>query len=82
MDSLKDLLIQKNLEEPTEITALRDYYQQTFKLLASIKVTPNNIVLIVPNSKLATEVRARTLDIQRRCQLTKKLFIKVGKPSR
>lgn len=69
----------KNLDEPTELVALRDYYEQTFKLPASIQMTPRSIVLIVPNSKLATEVRARTLDIERRCQLTKKLFIKVSR---
>lgn len=79
MDSLKDLLLQKNLDEPSDVTALKDYYQQTFKLPASVKVTPHSIVIIVPNSKLATEIRARTLDIQRRCQLTKKLFVKVSR---
>lgn len=79
MDSIKDLLMQKNLEEPTEITALKDYYEKTFGLPASIKITQKSIVLNVPNSKLASEVRLRTLEIERRCQLTKKLFIKVSR---
>lgn len=78
MDSIKDLLIQKNLDEPTEITALKDYVQQNFHVLAKIKITPNSIILSVPNSKLASEIRLRTLDIQRRCQLTKKFFVKVS----
>lgn len=77
MDSLKNLLIQKNLDEPSEITALKAYCQENFKITPSIKITTRNVVLIVPNSKLATEIRARSLDIQRRCQLTKNLFIKV-----
>lgn len=79
MDSIKDLLLQKNLDEPTEITALRDYYEKSFGLPASINVTPRSIVLNVPNSKLASEIRLRTLEIERRCQLTKKLFIKVSR---
>jgi len=77
MDSLKDLLIQKNLDEPSDVTALKDYYQSIFKLPAQVKVTPNSIVLIVPNGKIATEIRSRTLEIQRRCQLTKKFYVKV-----
>ena len=79
MDSIKELLFQKNLEEPSEVTSLKDYYQQTFHLPANVQITKNSIVLVVPNSKLATEIRARTLEIERRCQLTKKLFVKVNK---
>lgn len=79
MDSIKDLLLQKNLEEPTEITALREYYEKNFGLPASIQVTTRSIILNVPNSKLASEIRLRTLEIERRCQLTKKLFIKVNR---
>jgi len=78
MDSLKDLLIQKNLDEPSEVTALKDYYQSNFKLPAIVKITQNSIILVVPNGKIATEIRSRTLEIQRRCQLTKKFFVKVS----
>lgn len=78
MDSLKDLLVQKNLDEPTEVTALRDYYQQLFKSVPGIKLTQNSIILTVPNGKIATEIRGRQLDIEMRCQLTKRLVVRVG----
>lgn len=78
MDSLKDLLQYKNVDEPGEISALKEYFHSTFKISPIIKVNPKAIVIIVPNSKLATEVRGRILEIERRCQLTKQLFVKVG----
>jgi len=78
MDSLKDLLAQKDLDEPTEVSALRDYYRQQFMSLPSIKVTANNIVLIVPNSKIASEIRYRRLEIERRCLFTKRFIVRVG----
>ena len=78
MESLKDLLLEKNLDEPSEVTALRDYYQALFKKKPSVKITANAIVLTVPNGKIATEMRARQLDIEMRCQLTKKFIVRIG----
>lgn len=78
MESLKDFLLEKNLDEPSEVTALRDYYQALFKKKPSIKVTSNAIILTVPNGKIATEIRARQLDIEMRCQLTKRFVVRIG----
>jgi hypothetical protein len=78
MDSLKDLLIDKNLDEPSDVSSLKDYFHSTFQISPTIKVSQKTIVVIVPNSKLAAEIRGRVLDITRRCQLTKQLYIKVG----
>ena len=78
MDSLKDLLQYKNVDEPGEVSALKEYFHSTFQISPIIKVSPKAIVVIVPNSKLATEIRGKILEIERRCQLTKQLFVKVG----
>ena len=78
MDSIKDLLINKNVDEPGEVSSLKEYLHSTFQISPIIQVSPKAIVVIVPNSKLATEVRGRVLEIERRCQLTKQLFVKVG----
>ena len=82
MDSLKDLLMVKDLEEPTEVTALRQYVQDLFKITPTIKISKNYVTVIVKNGKLATELRGRQMDIERRCQLTRKLFVKVQGSSR
>lgn len=78
MDSLKDLLASKNLDEPSEISSLKAYCQETFGFTPVIKTQPQTVLLLVPNGKLAVEVRGKTLEIIRRCQLTKRLVIRVS----
>ncbi len=78
MDSLKDLLILKNLDEPTEITALKNFCHDQYNFEAKISISDDKIFLSVPNGILATELRMRIPEINKRCQLTKKLIIKIG----
>jgi len=78
MDSIKDLLLQKNLDEPTEITALKSFCQEQYHFEPKIKLQDSSIFLSVPNGILATELRMRQTEIKKRCQLTKKLIIKIG----
>lgn len=78
MDSVKDILATKNLDEPTEATALREYCQELFGVKPKISVKKDSIWMSVPNGILATELRMRQPEINRRCQLTKKLVIRIG----
>lgn len=78
MDSLKDLLNNKDLDEPSEITALRNYCQETFNFTPKINIRGDKIWLMAPNGILATEVRMRFPEIKQRCGLTKKLIIRTG----
>ncbi|MCK9641711.1 MAG: hypothetical protein M0R39_17550 [Prolixibacteraceae bacterium] len=78
MDSLKDILAKKDLDEPTEATALREYCQELFDFTPKISIKNDDIWLLVPNGILATELRMRQVEIKRRCQLTKKLIVRIG----
>jgi hypothetical protein len=78
MDSIKDLLQQKNLDEPTEITALKRYCMDSYAFEPKIKINQTDLTIFVPNGILATELRMRQKDIIKRCQLTKKLSIRIG----
>lgn len=78
MDSIKNLLQKKNLDEPTEITALKRYCIDSYAFEPKIKVGETDITIFVPNGILATELRMRQKDIIKRCQLTKKLSIRIG----
>jgi hypothetical protein len=78
MDSLKDILAKKDLDEPTEVTALKEYCQELFKFTPKISIRNDLIWMNVPNGILATELRMRLPEIQRRCDLTKKLVIRIG----
>lgn len=78
MDSVKDILATKNLDEPTEAAALREYCQELFDFKPKISIKKDTIWMSVPNGILATELRMRQPEINRRCQLTKKLVIRIG----
>jgi hypothetical protein len=78
MDSIKDLLAQKDLDEPTEITALKEYCQELYQFKPKIALRKDSIWLYVPNGMLATEMRMRQAEINRRCGLTQKLVIRIG----
>lgn len=78
MDSIKELLATKNLDEPTEVTALKEYCQDLFGFTPKISVKNDAIWMSVPTGILATELRMRMPEIQRRCNLTRKLIIRIG----
>jgi hypothetical protein len=78
MDAIKDILAKKDLDEPTEITALKQYCQELFDFTPKISVRKDALWLSVPNGILATELRMRMPEITRRCQLTQKLIIRIG----
>jgi hypothetical protein len=78
MDLLKDILVKKDLDEPTEVTALKEYCQELFNFTPKISLKDEAIWMSVPSGVLATELRMRLPEIQRRCGLTKKLIIRIG----
>jgi hypothetical protein len=78
MESIKDILVSKNLDEQTEITALKKYCEELFNFTPKISLRKNMIWMNVPNGILATELRMRLPEINRRCGLTQKLIIRIG----
>ena len=78
MDSLKDILSHKDIEEPTEVSALREFVKQEYNIDPTIKVAANLITLYMPNASMSSLLRMRYHEIQRRCQLTRKLYIRIG----
>ena len=78
MDSIKDILATKNLDEPSEVVALKEYCQELFKFTPKVSHKNDSIWMSVPNGILATELRMRQPEITRRCGLTKKLIIRIG----
>lgn len=78
MESLKDLMAHKDLDEPTEITALKRFCHEEYHCIVKISVQKEILWLSVPNGIIATELRMRQNEIIERCGITKKLRIKIG----
>ncbi len=78
MDSLKDLLLNKPLDKPSEIVALERYCKEHVPYPVQIKDGPRGITLTVKNGKEAYNLRSHQTKIETFCALTKKLYIRVA----
>lgn len=78
MDSLNDILGKKDFDEPPEITSIKKYVQDNYKVAVGVQVRDRDIVIQVPNAALANTLRLQTPDIKRRCQTDKRLTFRIG----
>jgi hypothetical protein len=78
MDSLSDILGNKDFDEPPEMASIKKYVQDEFQLAVGVQVRERDIVVSVPNAALANTLRLRGPDIKRRCQLDKRLTFRIG----
>ena len=78
MDSLFNILGNKNFDEPPEAASIKKYIQDAFDSPATVQVRDNEVIVTVGNGALASALRMRAPELKRRCQLTKRLVIKVG----
>ena len=78
MDSLFTILSDKNFDEPPEISSIKKYVHDEFKIEVGVQVRDRDIVVSVPSAALANTLRLRSPEIKRRCQLEKKLIFRIG----
>jgi hypothetical protein len=78
MDSLMDILGNKDFDEPPEMSAIKKYVQDEFGVTVGVQLRERDIVIMVPNAALANTLRLRGPEIKRRCQLTKRLTFRIG----
>jgi len=78
MDSLHNILSQKDFDEPPETAAIKKFVRDEFKTEVSVQVRERDIVVGVPSAALANTLRLRSPEIKRRCQLDKRLTFRIG----
>lgn len=78
MDSLFNILGNRDFDEPAEIASIKKYIMDNFKVEAQVQVRSNDIVVTVPGAGLVSSLRLRGPEIKRRCQLDKKLIFLIG----
>lgn len=78
MDSLLNILSNKDFDEPPEMASIKKYVQDEFKLTVGVQVREKDIVVSVPSAALANTLRLRGPEIKRRCQLDKRLVFRIG----
>ena len=79
MDSMADLLKNRPTpEEPAESKRLKDYVLNRFGVQPTVVISAQHIQLVVPNAAIAGSLRLLLPDLQKSCQLNKKLIIRIS----
>lgn len=78
MDSLSDILSQKDFSEPPEIAAIKQYIQERFQTAVNILVSEREVIVAVPNASLANTLRLRSPELQKLCPEGKRLRLRIG----
>jgi hypothetical protein len=56
MDSLQDILGQKNFTPPDEIAVIKDYIKRRYDSPSRVKIEKSTIIVSVPSSALAATI--------------------------
>ena len=78
MDSLFSILSGKNFDEPPEVASIKKYVQDTLKADVTVQIREKDIIIITGSAALANTLRLRGPDMKRRCQLEKRVVIRIG----
>jgi len=79
MDSLQDILGQKDFLPSDEIESLKDYVKRRYNSSSSVRLQRDALILSVPSSGLAATLQLDRDNIAASCNLTKKLVIRTGR---
>lgn len=78
MDSIGKLLQQKNLQEPEEVVAIKQFIESTFHTSAAVTVKTSTIIITASSASLANALQLQTVAIQRLIRDKKKLIFRIG----
>jgi hypothetical protein len=79
MDSLQDILGQKNFTPPDEITAIKEYIKRRYDSPARIKIEKTAIIISVPSSALAATIYLERQTLIEHCNLKQRLVVRTGR---
>jgi len=78
MDSLNNILLNKNFDEPPEIAAVKRYVERHFKSEVNVKICPQVIIISTKNAALAGTLRMSLRELQTAAGTDKKLVLRIG----
>ena len=78
MDNISDLLKNKGVKEPEEISLIKKFIMKKYQEEVGVKVEVNKITVLVRSSALANTIRMDVAQIQKACNTTKRIAIYIG----
>jgi hypothetical protein len=77
MDSIKDLLQNKNLDQPSEMKSVHEYLTRELTFPFTLKDYPNHMTIAVGNGKIAYHVRTMLPALEAYAAPTKKIHVRI-----
>jgi hypothetical protein len=78
MDSLQDILGQKNFTPPDEINIIKDYIKRRYDSPSRVKIEKSAIIVSVPSSTLAATIYLERQTLIEHCNLKQRLVVRGG----
>jgi hypothetical protein len=78
MDSLQDILGQKNFTPPDEINIIKDYIKRRYDSPSRVKIEKSAIIVSVPSSTLAATIYLERQTLIEHCNLKQRLVVRSG----
>ena len=78
MDSIQEILGQKNFTPPDEIARVKDYVQRRYKRQCSVRIERDALILSVRGSALAATIQLERNILIEACGIKQKLIIRSG----
>ena len=78
MNSLFSMLANKNFDEPPEAVSIKKFVYDEYKTEVVVQVGEQDIRIQVPSAALASTLRLRVPELKRRCQIDKKISLRIG----
>jgi hypothetical protein len=78
MDSLFNILANRNFDEPPEVASIKKFVFDNYQTEVSVAVRDKDISITVPSAALASTLRMRLPEMKRRCQIDKKILLRIG----
>lgn len=77
MDSLKDLLLEKNLDQPSQMKSINEFLLRKLEFSFELKDYPNHITISVGSGKIAYLVRSLIPEINAYAAPTKNIHVRI-----
>ncbi len=79
MDSLQDILSQRDFTPPDEVIAVKEYIERRYKSPSQVRVERDVLIVRVPSSALAATLQLEQRTLIDACRISRRLIIRYGR---
>lgn len=78
MDSLQNILGNKNFDEPAEAISIKQYARDLFREDVRVQVRDREIIITAPSAAMANSLKLRIVKIQELVGTDRRLVFRIG----